>query len=402
MRILFISWWFPYPPDNGSRIRNFNLIRHLAAVGHEVTLIAFSRDHADAERVNALSPYCREVRLVPGRTFRPRSLRGLVGFFSVRPRSVVDLYEPKMAQAIQQAMGQNQFDVMIASEIGAATNTAFYLLGMEGIPKVIEDLELGALWEHYKMQCTLRGRARYGLMWWKTLRFVARLLRDFDGCTIASEQERAIALEIAPGYRHLAVVPNGVDLDFYQGDFGTPTQNTLVFTGALTYDANLDAMDFFLREVFPHVQMRRSDVTLRITGKIEGIAIERLPLSQSVILTGYLDDIRPCVTQSWACIVPLRIGGGTRLKILEAMALGTPVVATSKGAEGLEVTPEEDILIADEPVAFAEQVVRLLEDAALRAKLSQNGRQLVRERYDWQIVGRQFNAFLEKVVAESA
>lgn len=364
-------------------------------------MLAFSRDPADSGRVGALSPYCREVRLIPGRTFQHQSLRALMGLLSARPRSVVDLYEPKMAQEIRQALDHSRFDIVIASEIGAATNTAFYLLGIRGIPKIIEDLELGALWEHYQAQHTPQGRARYGLMWWKTRRFVARLLRDFDGCTVASERERAIVRGIMPGCRHLAVVSNGVDLDLYEGNFGTPRPNTLIFTGALTYDANLDAMDFFLREVFPHVRVRHPDATLSITGRTNGIEVERLPRGEGVILTGYLEDIRPAIASSWVSVVPLRVGAGTRLKVLEAMALGTPVVATSKGAEGLEVTPEEDILIADESGTLAEQVVRLLEDATLRDRLSRNGRRLVREKYDWQTVGQQFNAFLEEVVAES-
>jgi len=129
--------------------------------------------------------------------------------------------------------------------------------------------------------------------------------------------------------------------------------------------------------------------------------VERLPLGSGAELTGYLDDIRPAVAQSWACVVPLRVGGGTRLKILEAMALGTPVISTSKGAEGLDVTHEENVLIADSPNDFAQAVLRVLEDKTLRTKLSANGRRLVEERYSWKMCASQLEQLLHQVVEKA-
>ena len=205
-------------------------------------------------------------------------------------------------------------------------------------------------------------------------------------------------LSIAPHCRRVVVVPNGVDLDRYKGDFGAPEPGTLIFPGALTYGANFDAMAFFLHQVFPLVKARRPEVVLRITGKTNGVPVDRLPLDERVILTGHLDDVRPPVAQSWACVVPLRIGGGTRLKILEAMALGTPVVSTSKGAEGLEVVPGEHILIADEPTEFADAVLRLLDDPALRTKLAADGQRLVREQYGWEQIGKKLDQLLHQIV----
>jgi len=125
-------------------------------------------------------------------------------------------------------------------------------------------------------------------------------------------------------------------------------------------------------------------------------------LNEKAVLTGYLDDIRPAVVQSWACIVPLRIGGGTRLKILEAMALGTPAVSTSKGAEGLAVTHDKDILIADEPADFAEAVLCLLDDVGLRQRLAANGRRLVEERYSWDAIALELERLLCQVVGQGS
>jgi len=145
-------------------------------------------------------------------------------------------------------------------------------------------------------------------------------------------------------------------------------------------------MAFFLHQIFPLVKARWPEVALHITGKTNGVPVERLPLDTSVILTGYLDDVRPAVAQSWACVVPLRV------------ALGTPVVSSSKGAEGLEVTPGGEILIADEPTAFADTVLRLLDDPALRAKLATNGQRVVRAQYGWDQIGKRLDQLLHQVV----
>jgi len=217
---------------------------------------------------------------------------------------------------------------------------------------------------------------------------MAGLLSEFDACTVVSEQELDQVTRIAPDCP-AGVVPNGIDLDDYVGDFGIPQPNTLIHTGALSYSANRDAMSYFLNDIFPLINRERDNLTVRITGRADQATLEGLPRHDGVIFTGYLDDIRPVVAQSWVSIVPLRIGGGTRLKILEAMAMGTPVVATSKGAEGLEVTDGENILIADTPDRFADALLRLLDDRPLRSRLAANARRLVEERYRWgDIAGR--------------
>jgi glycosyltransferase involved in cell wall biosynthesis len=156
-------------------------------------------------------------------------------------------------------------------------------------------------------------------------------------------------------------------------------------------------MEFFLHEIFPLIQAQRPQVKLYITGKLAGVPVDRLPRNEGVIFTGYLDDIRPRVAQSWVTIVPLQIGGGTRLKVLESLALGTPVVATGKGAEGLDLAPGRDLLIADKPADFAAAVLRLLQNPTLRETLSRNGRAAVKK-YDWQIIGQNFCNFVERIV----
>lgn len=395
MRILVISRWYPYPPDNGSKIRVYNLIKQLAR-RHELTLLTFAPGPVSEEQLQALRAHCRDVQVVTWRTFRPDRLRALLGFFAPVPRSVVDTDNPEMHALIRAAVMAQRFDVGLASEIDSVP----YLLPVQGLPRFADELQVAVIKDRYLAQRSLWRRLRAGLTWWKTSRYVRRFLTQFDGCAVASERERANVLTIAPRCRRVAVVPNGVDLAFNTGDFGAPEPDTLIFSGALTYEANFDAMAYFLREIFPRVQAQRPSVRLRVTGRADGVPLAQLPLGPGVELTGYLDDVRPAVARSWAGVVPLRIGGGTRLKILEAMALGTPVVATAKGAEGLAVTPEQELLVADTPEEFVRQTVRLLADADLRARLAANGRRLVEERYGWESIGAQLEALLAEIVGE--
>ncbi len=396
MRILALSWWFPYPPDNGARLRVYNLLKQFSS-RHQVTLAVFSREARDVYYLDSLKPYCREVYLLPGRVFHRSSLKAWMGFLSSKPRAVVDAYDPKAAARIQRIASNGRFDAAVAFEVGAAVDVAPYVVAIKGIPAVLEDLELAVLKEQSTIQRSAWGRLRYGMTWWKMRRFTAQILRRFDVCTVASVQEQANLLEIVPNYQGVEIIPNGIDVKLYEGNYGLPEPDTLIFTGALTYEANFDAMRFFLGEVFPLLKTRRPSLKLRITGSTEGVPVDRLPLTADVTFTGYADDIRPLVARSQVCVAPMRIGGGTRLKILEAMALGVPVVSTSKGAEGLEVVPGQDLLIADEPAEFAEAVVNLLEDHSLRQTLSRKGRELVRGKYDWDIIGQQYETILRQL-----
>jgi glycosyltransferase involved in cell wall biosynthesis len=218
---------------------------------------------------------------------------------------------------------------------------------------------------------------------------------------VASERELQYVRELGRGSQRISVVPNAVDAALYRADFGPVEPDTLVFSGALSYRPNEDAMRYFSSEIFPRVLAALPNARLRITGA-RPARLSSLLEHPRVEHTGYVPDVRPIVAQSSAAIVPLRLGGGTRLKILEAMALGTPVVSTSKGAEGLAVTPGEDVLLADTPDSFAQAIIRVLGWPQLRQQLSKGGRRLVETRYDWARVGGELLRLLEDVSAEVA
>lgn len=395
MRILFLSRWYPYPADNGSKIRIYNLLKHLS-VRHEISLLSFAPELVDDERKKEMLKFCKQVEIATYRPFNPTRVKALLGYFSLKPRSVVDTFNTEMQQHIEHLRQERTYDLVIASEIDMAPYAAM----IDSVPRIFEDIELTPLYERYIRQPNPIWKVRNGFTWIKTARYTNQLLQNFDGVTVVSRQEKHRVEQVSPGYSPIQVVPNCVDVEQYNGDFGSPEPDTLVFSGSLTYKANFDAVDYFVHDIFPLVKKECPQVKFIITGRLDGVPLDRLPKNDGVVFTGFLLDVRPRVARSWVNVVPLRIGGGTRLKILESLALGTPVVSTGKGAEGLDLIPGRDLLIADSPVEFAASILRLLQDASLREELSRAGRKTVIENYDWGITAPDFCGFVEEVATK--
>lgn len=395
MNIVFLSRWFPYPPDNGSRIRIFNLLKSLSR-RHSVSLLSFVEQPPSPVQLQALRSICQTVETVPYRPFQPGRTRALLGYFSPRPRSVLDTFSPQMQQKLSQMLARRPVDGVIASQI----DMALYAAPLTGVRKIFEEIELTTLHEQFAIETHLLKKWRSRLTWWKLTRYVNELLPQFDACTVVSAPEQARLQTIVPGYNSITVVPNGVDTRHHVPGLAPPQPDTLIYSGALTYGANFDAVDYFLRRIFPLILAQRPSVRLFVTGKLNGVPLDRLPKNEAVTFTGYLDDIRPKIAASWVNVVPLRLGGGTRLKVLESLALGTPVVATPKGAEGLDLVPGRDWLPGRTPAEFAAAVLRLLSDPELRTSLSRAGRQAVEQKYGWDSIGEQFVNFVEQVAAD--
>lgn len=390
MKLLFISNWYPYPANNGSKLRVYNLLQGLAT-RHEVTLVSFTHenDRADAD---TLQPLCREIHRIPFKPFQPASRRAWAGFLHSMPRSLVDTYVPEMAQCIRQTLDSAAYDLVIASQLGAARYSECF----KPVPALFEEVELGVLYQQYAAATSMRRRLRHGLTWMKHRRYLEQLLDNYAACTVASEEERRLMAQAVPTYRSVELVPNCVNLADYAAVHETPQPNSLIFTGSFRYFANHEAMIWFLGKVYPHIQAQVPDVHLTITGDHADLP---LPPAGNVTLTGLVDSVLPLISRAWCSVVPIQSGGGTRLKILEAMALGTPVVTTSKGAEGLGAEPGRHLLVADTPQEFAAVVVRLLTTPGLRDHLADAAYTLVRERYDWRATLPRFLDLLDRVVA---
>lgn len=405
MKILILSTWFPYPPNHGSKIRAYHLLQALARE-HELALVSFEDEALQPEWLAHLQTLCARVEVIPREPFRQSRLRRWLGWFSIRPSAVIASYSSAMSARVLTVAAEWGPDLIFALTYTMAPyalelrSHGQRALGQRRLPQVLDvDILLGKmLYEHYQAATAPLERARRWLAHKKFEHYERWLFQQFNLCLVTSAQDRQrVIAEMSLPDEQTALVPNGVDVEYYHLGPGTPEQPRLIYNGALTYSANYDAMDFFLKQIFPSIQREVPDATISITGSTRGVNRDALATNAHVIFTGYVDDIRPLITGSMVCVVPLRQGAGTRLKILEAMALGTPIVSTTKGAEGLEVEAGRHLLLADEPAEFAAQTVRLLRDPALRQRLATNARQFVEEKYGWAQIGQNFCQLVSKM-----
>lgn len=392
MRILALAAWWPEPANNGARLRIANLLRALAQ-HHEIHLIAFAQEAVSPAQIGKVRELCASVEVVPEPVWRQRSGEQIMSLWRAEPSSFRATWSAEFAQCVDERVSAVKPEAIVAFEI----NTARYVTGFQGIPRIFEELEIGSFHTDYVMQQTPQRRLRAWLTWRKHIAYVRRLLRHFDACTVVSANEQRLVSQIAPEMKAVHVLPNGTHVNNNGQSWGEPVPDTLIYPGALTYDANLDAVDYFLRDIFPRVRAARPAAQFVVTGAAPPERRARLPQSEQVEFSGYVADVRPLIAQSWAEVVPLRQGGGTRLKVLEALALGTPVVSTPKGVEGLDLINGTHVLIASTADEFAAATLRLLDQPGLRQFLAANGYQRVSELYDWRMIGRQLNELVADV-----
>lgn len=387
LKILYLTGWYPNPPDNGSKIRIYNLLKAVSQ-NHHVDLISFY-DPTEKTMMDKIESV-NSVTMIPVIMFQPKNPQSIPGYFDWKPRSVWATYSPEMDKAVISAIKSQPYDMVIASQV----IMAYYAAGIK-LPKIFEEMELSVGRDMWKNAPDKLTQLRKALTWKKSSKYARWLSQKFDLVTVVSEKEKQLCQRVCQDARFV-VIPNGTEI--HQNSFLEKTPEPLiVYNGALTYSANLDAMLYFLSEIWPKVKNIIPGVKLWITGRYDDHIKKALPVDANVNLTGYVDDITGIVSKAWLVVVPLRIGGGTRLKILEAMACKTAVVSTSKGAEGLDITSGENILIADSANDFARGVNELLTDHRLREQISTNAYSLVVNKYDWNKIGDQFNALVEEV-----
>ncbi len=394
MRILVVSSWCPSPPTNGSKLRAFHVLAQLASRGYRITLLSFA-EPGELPLADDVRGMCEAVEIVQGNPHKAGAALPSLGLFGRMPRSYATTYSPAMASLVENRWQQH--DLLLALQIGAA----LYITPRMTLPTVFDEAEVGMVHDRYRSERRPIQQARHGLTWWKYGSFIRSLTRITDRTTTVSQVERQHLIDAGCDGERIDEVPNGVEgshlgVPAHVVERGAP----LIYPGAVTYHANLDAVRYFTAEILPRVRATHPEVQLYVTGDTNGV--DTLPLSASgaVIFTGHVVAIAPLLRTARLCIVPLRVGGGTRLKVLEALALGTPVVSTSKGVEGLDLTPERDVLIGDDPESFARQVGRLLDDDALRARLSANGRETIANRYTWTLVGDALEQTLTRAIQD--
>lgn len=404
--ILCVSPFPPSPPRFGAQVRMHGLMTHLAR-HHDITAISLVDDAFDAEECRrAMREYCRDVVLLPnpkkpdGAAKRLLQLRSLAS-----PRSFARLLHSvaSLQPALDRVLRRERFDVV---------NLEFPYLAHFGLrqsppgtspPPVVLDAHEIAYDLARQIARGSLGRRIYGELNWRKLRREERAaFRTTDGVYACSAADEARIRSDVPT-AHSAVIPNAADVEYYRPRPSDPPSDgrTILFFGLLSTAPNIDGVRFFVREIWPRIAAQRPDARCKILGARPDRSVLELAAPR-VEVVGFVDDLRPYLASAAALVVPLRLGGGTRLKIVEGMAMGTPIVSTALGAEGIEATPERDILIADEPARFAASVIRLLDDPALRARLGRSARRLAVQRYSWSAAASSLDGFFRRIIAGRA
>jgi glycosyltransferase involved in cell wall biosynthesis len=370
-------------------------ILRLLAARHEVTVAAFGGPDEARAYQEAYGDRLAAVHMVPFRwTTRHRRLAQFLAFWKEKSYFYSAVMSAPMEATLRRLVKETDFDVVLTefSSMGCYTFET-------GAVKVLDSHNIEydnfrRVWE--KTSSPLR-KLHYYDEYKKFAREEMVNYRNQDAVFFTSERDRALVAGRLPGVR-TEVVPNGVDSAYFAPSDAVPDPYALVFTGAMSYVPNNDGALWFLDEVFPLVLREIPEASVSIVGIQPPKELLRRN-GPHVTVTGYVDDVRPYVHRASAFVVPLRMGGGTRLKVLEAMAMRKPIVSTRIGCEGIDVRDDESILMADDPASFAAAVVRVLRDAALRARLTEAGAALVRSSYDWEVIGASVERLLASLTA---
>jgi sugar transferase (PEP-CTERM/EpsH1 system associated) len=395
VNVLLLSPWFPWPPFGGALTRVFETARHLAQ-RHRVTLLAPVSRPPEAEDVATLKTFCADVVAVPvsdqSGAILGRLARGLL-----RGMPLIQglHYDANLARHLRRLTSVNAYDVIhvehsfMAPYMSAVSVRlpAKKILSMHNVESLRFRREMNtATWGPRKL--ALSGDYHLFGSW------EGRAVRGFDAIAAVSPAEQEWVREHAPD-AEVALVPNGVDVDYFKTAGNTAIHRSIVFPGLMNYPPNVDAVKWFCGAVLPLVLRRHPDVKFSIVGDKPLSAVRALARRGRVEVTGRVPDARPYMDSAAAVVVPVRSGAGTRLKILEAMAMRRPVVSTTQGAESLDVVHGVNILIADTPEDFANHVCALLSDPGLGDRLGRAGRRLVETTYDWRLCFHQLDALYD-------
>jgi sugar transferase (PEP-CTERM/EpsH1 system associated) len=402
MHVLWLKTELLHPLDKGGKIRTYHMLRGLRQHAHVTYLTLDDGSAAPDARVSARE-YCDELITV---TFSP-PVKGTPAYYaallrnlaSPLPYAVARFRSAAMRAAIARAVRDRRVDLVVCDFLVPAVN---FPAGL-GVPSVLFQHNVeAAIWaRHAKIARSPALRAYMGEQCRRMRAFEQRECRRFDHVIVVSEVDRD-SIRDAYGVTAVSAIPTGVDVDFFRPSSTAVAASTeIVFVGSMDWMPNCDAVTWFATDILPLVRHRVSDASLTIVGRDPTPAIQALAVRVSgITVTGTVPDVRPYLERSALVVVPLRVGGGTRLKIFEAMAMGKAIVSTRIGAEGLPVRDGDELVLADDPPSFAAAVVRLLQDQTMARRLGDAAAARVRQDFGWAAVTQQFTA-LCKLVAQS-
>jgi polysaccharide biosynthesis protein PslH len=406
MRILFITEKFPYPLDSGGNIRTFNIIKGLSQA-HEITLLSSYFGELNQEYMSRLKTICRETICIPVRSENriSLSLKILKSLLCSSPIVVERHYSPEVRKQIQNLFGNGasrgggaksswsgRYDVVHFNHLDA---TCYLPWIPKDIVKVLDEHNIVINQIKTTLGSEQNGFKRLYMSYElnKTLAYESKISQEMHRCFVCSEVDKSYLMQIA-GKARVMTIPNGVDVDYFSApiarnaaDDNNSKNNRMAFVGSLDYKPCDIGVRFFCKEIFPRIQSEVPDAEFVAIGRNPSRELQDLAkTTKNIHLTGWVSDVRPHVKGSKLFVVPLLSGSGTRLKILDAMAMGIPVLSTSIGAEGLEIRNNHDIVLRDTAEEFASSAVQLLRDGERRQLIASAGNRLVRKMYSWETI----------------
>lgn len=392
MKVLFLSQTVPYPPHSGLLQRGYNLLREVTREA-DVHLLAFV--HPDVlptevsriESLKVMEKLCDRVELFPlwSKASRVHYAAALaMSACSSQPFGVIGYRSAAYQRRVKQLLETESFDIVHADTIELSQ----FLGPRQRVPSVLthQNVESVLMERRAQVETGLLARRFLQRETAKLVRYEQMATRWYNVNILVSQLDAQVLTGFVPDLR-TAVVDNGVDVEYFT-PMSEPESPALIYAGSMTMFANRDAVTYFAKEIWPRICAQEPNIQFYAVGKNPPQELLTLAAADPrIVVAGYVDDIRPLVRKSAVYVVPLRVGGGTRLKVLDAMAMGKAIVSTSIGCEGLDVRPGEHLMVVDTPDMFAREVLALLANRQKRLELGRAARSLVEGRYSWKIIG---------------
>ncbi len=396
MKIIWVKAGGLVPLDAGGKIRSYHIAKELAKI-HEVTLFTFYVEEPNDEH-HTLTSVFHKVVTHPLKIGANRDLREVLSylksFFASLPYSITKYCRPEVAEHLRKVLAAEKYDVILCDFLSPAPVIPFD----GGIPVVIFTHNVEAMiWKrHWEVATNPIWKFVFKREYEKMRAAECHYLNASTHVLTVSETDTALFAKDISATK-ISTIPTGVDIDYFKPD-GTEEGDSLVFTGSMDWMPNEDGILYFVEEILPLIRKQRPTTRLMIVGRKPGNKIKALATSdRGIEVTGRVDDIRPYIAKGSVYVVPIRVGSGTRLKIFEAMAMGKAIVSTTIGAEGLPVTSGSDIVLADSPQNFADEVCRMLSSQEERTRIGHGARKLVEEKYSWTAVAKDVEKVLSSI-----
>jgi sugar transferase (PEP-CTERM/EpsH1 system associated) len=396
MRILMLAHRIPYPPHTGDKVRAFHVARHLAH-GHDLALACLADDSSDLAGLEFLRSALGRVECARQR--RAWALaKGALGMARGVPITLSYFDSPDLRTSVNRLLVEWRPDLVYVS----SSSMAPYVEGRPDLRVIMDFVDVDSdKWAQYALSSRGPARWLYRLESAWLRRYEARVASWAACCLLATRTEEELLRSFAPWAR-TAVIANGIDLDEFAALGTAAPEPAMLFTGAMDYRPNVDAVIYFCERILPAIRREVPTASFLIVGLNPAPAVVRLGRLPGVTVAGAVPDVRPYYARAAVAVAPLRIARGIQNKVLQAMAMGVPVVATRRAAQGIEARPELDLVLEDDPDRFAARMVALLRDPAARLALGQRGRAFVETHHSWEASLGQLDRVIEAVRAEAA